>query len=89
MVYQNNFPFVNSFFTASVEHGAGLCSRLFTFRELKFKISDDILLWVHNVGNERFFDFCFVSSGVPFPDSFVVMYRFVLQLSAVNGEVVV
>lgn len=65
-----------------VEYGVGSCYALFTFNDLKLKIFDDFVLWVHNDGNERFFDFCFVSSGFPFPDSLIVMYRFVLQLSA-------
>ena len=88
MVEQSNFDFVNGVSTASVEFGNGLCSRLFVFNNLKVKISDSILLWVHNVGNERFFDFCLVSFGFPFPDSFVIIYRFVLQLSAVKDKVV-
>jgi hypothetical protein len=29
-------------------------------RELHFKVSDDVWIWVHTSGSERCFDFCYV-----------------------------
>jgi hypothetical protein len=26
--------------------------------EFKFRVSDDVVIWVHNVDSERFYDFC-------------------------------
>jgi len=56
-----------------------VCSRGYlNFREFRFMFDDGFCVWLHNVGCERFFDFCFVVSGFPFSDSFFVVYRFVL-----------
>jgi hypothetical protein len=41
--------------------------------ELKFQVSDDMIVWIHHVEGKRFFDFCLVLSWVPV-DSAILLY---------------